>query len=991
MPSQPSPSRTVLSSHLATPKLADISPNGQTFAKLLSLAQIESAQAEAFCQSFERRDFRLGEVLEEGNFYVICTGRVRLLCLSVDQQRDVSATVLEAGDSFGAEDELSEAWLGDRAIAATAGQVAFISQTALKPWLEKLPSLQSFLQQQSQKRNQLIFFKTQTALRSLTSLELQTRLSHLQEVRIAAGETLPSGQYWLRHGELYTLEGQLIAIGSSVTATDTIAATDLILYHLPASPETALSHSPTRPPGRKPAAAPLAPPAEDTPPLQLPHPTPRRPRWPQQPFIQQQSQADCGVTCLAMIGKYWGKRLSLNMLRNLANVGRNGASLKSLATTAESIGFQARPVRASLGQLVQQPNPWIAHWQGDHYVVVYQSRRNKVTIADPALGRKTISLTEFQRFWTGFALLLDPTTQLNTIEDNKPSLNRFWTLFLPYRSLIAQIVFASLLIQIFSLITPLFTQLILDRVIVQKSFVALNVFTIGLLLFSLWNIGLVFIRQYLLDYFSNRLDLTLISGFISHTLLLPLRFFESRHVGDIITRVQENQKVQLFLTRQAIVTWLDALMVFVYLGLMAYYNWSLTLLVVALIPALVILVLVATPFMRHISREIFNRESAETSSLVEMLTGIETIKTAAAERDLRWRWEDRLTETMNAQFRGQKLANRVQAVSSVINTVGSTALLWYGASLVMRGELTVGQFVAFNMLVGNVLSPIVALTRLWDELQEVVIAIERLNDVFGAQPEENPQKPAIVLPSLRGEIIFENVTFRYGDEEPNTLQNISFTAQPGETIAIVGQSGSGKSTLVNLLQGLYHPQQGRILIDDHDLRHVSLKSLRSQIGVVPQDCFLFSGSILENITLFASDVSLEAAIASAKLAEAHAFIQELPLGYHTKVGERGALLSGGQRQRIAIARALLSNPQILIFDEATSALDAASERRFQQNLLQISATCTTLIIAHRLSTIRYADWILVLDRGTIVEQGTHDRLMERQGSYYHLTQQQTRE
>ncbi|MBD0364230.1 MAG: peptidase domain-containing ABC transporter, partial [Coleofasciculus sp. C3-bin4] len=541
----------------------------------------------------------------------------------------------------------------------------------------------------------------------------------------------------------------------------------------------------------------------------------------------------------------------------------------------------------------------------------------------------------------------------------------------------------------FGLITPLFTQIILDKVVVQKSLITLHVFALGLLLFSVWRIGLSGIRQYLLDYFANRLDLTLISGFISHTLTLHLKFFESRHVGDILTRVQENQKIQRFLTRQAVTAWLDASMAVVYLGLMAYYNWHLTLLVLALIPPIVILTVVASPFLRGVSREIFNEEAGQNSSLVEMMNGVATVKAAAAERELRWRWEDRLTSTINARFRGQKLANGLQVTGGLINTLGSTALLWYGATLVIQDQLTIGQFVAFNMLIGNVINPVLALVNLWDELQEVMVSVERLNDVFLAQPEESPQNPLLVLPPLRGEVQLENVTFRYNQEqERNTLQNISFQVRAGETVAIVGRSGSGKSTLVSLLQGLYHPTSGRICVDGHDVRHASPQSLRSQLGVVPQECFLFSGTILENITLYAGEFTLEQVVEVAKLAEAHAFIQDLPLGYNTKVGERGANLSGGQRQRIAIARALLGDPRILILDEATSSLDTDSERRFQQNLARISRDRTTFIIAHRLSTVRHADCILVLDRGILVERGTHDELVALQGLYYHLAQQQ---
>ncbi|MGI0488031.1 peptidase domain-containing ABC transporter [Pantanalinema rosaneae CENA516] len=388
-------------------------------------------------------------------------------------------------------------------------------------------------------------------------------------------------------------------------------------------------------------------------------------------------------------------------------------------------------------------------------------------------------------------------------------------------------------------------------------------------------------------------------------------------------------------------------------------------------------------------REIFTEAAEQNSLVVEMMTGVATVKAVAAEQEIRWRWEDRLTSMLNARFKGQKLANGLQIVTGLINALGSAALLWYGATLVIQDQLTIGQFVAFNMLIGNVITPVLSVIGIWDELQEVLISVERLNDVFSAEPEEHPGSSMLLLPLIRGQVVFEDVTFNYSQsDERNTLQNLSFQVEAGQTIAIVGRSGSGKTTLVKLLQAFYHPNRGRILIDGHDIRHVSPHSLRSQLGVVPQECFLFSGTILENIQIYRPEFTLDQAIEVAKLAEAHAFIQDLPLGYNTKVGERGTNLSGGQRQRIAIARALLGNPAILLLDEATSSLDTESERRFQQNLARISRNRTTFIIAHRLSTVQHADRILVLDQGVLVEQGTHSELIALQGLYYHLAQQQ---
>ncbi|MBD2356556.1 peptidase domain-containing ABC transporter [Tolypothrix sp. FACHB-123] len=873
----------------------------------------------------------------------------------------------------------------------------------------------------------------------LSSHTLKEFLPYLKEIKIPAGSVLiqatpaNSGRFFLRSGEIQSQNNPSqppLEIGDSwgypqEIPADWIAQTDLVAYKLPLEhweaaitiiptladldPQGAIattnrnSHNRTRrtvaptvlfeqptstASNQKQQPPTLLPNSQS---IAFPHPNKYRRPWfgKRYPFIQQQSTSDCGAACLAMISQYWGKKFSINMLRNLANVGRAGASLKSLAAAAETLGYQARPVRASFNRLVDQQHPWIAHWQSDHYVVVYKVKKNQVIVSDPGVGRRKLNVKEFQAGWTGYALLLTPTPALQNIPNAKPSLGRFWGAFLPYRGMLIPIILSSILLQVFGLITPLFTQIILDQVVVHKSLNTLQVMAIGLLVFSIWRIALGSIRQYMLVNFSNRVDLTLVSGFIRHALNLPLQFFASRHVGDILTRVQENQKIQSFLTRQAIGAWLDVLTAVVYVGLMAYYNWHLTLLVLSMLVPLILLTVFASPILRQVSREIFNEAAKQSSSLVEMLTGVATVKAAAAEHELRWRWEDHLTSTINAQFRGYKLGIGLDVISELINTIGSTALLWYSATLVIQEQLTIGQLVAFNMLIGNVIGPVMSLVGLWDELQEVMVSVERLDDIFNTQPEETAEKAMMVLPKLRGEVQFENVTFRYNaDDERNILQNISFEAHPGQTIAIVGRSGSGKSTLVSLLQALYHPTTGRIVIDGHDIRHVSPQSLRRQLGVVPQECFLFSGTILENIALYREQYGLEEVVEVSKLAEAHAFIQSLPLGYSTKVGERGSNLSGGQRQRIAIARALLPNPRILILDEATSSLDTESERRFQRNLQHISRDRTTFIIAHRLSTVRNADNILVLDRGVIVEQGSHETLIALKGLYYHLAQQQ---
>ncbi|KST62054.1 peptidase domain-containing ABC transporter [Mastigocoleus testarum] len=708
------------------------------------------------------------------------------------------------------------------------------------------------------------------------------------------------------------------------------------------------------------------------------------------PFFAQQSYSDCGAACLVMVARYWGKRFSANRLRDISNADRNGASLRGLSAAAESIGFSTRPVKASLDRLAQQNLPAIIHWEGKHFIVVYEITHKHVVIADPAIGQKTLSCKEFKANWTGYALLLQPTVLLKDAKENINSFWQFFELVKPHALVLLEIFIASVLIQVFGLITPIFTQIILDRVVVQSSALTLTAVGLGLLMFSLFRVAITGLRQYLLDHTANKVDLALIVGFIRHTLQLPLSFFESRYVGDLTSRIQENRKIQQFLTGEALSILLDLLTVFIYVGLMFWYSWKMALLMLVIVPPFFLLAWISTPFLKRISREVFSAIAAESSYLIEALSGIRTIKSTAVEQTVRWHWEELLNKEVKTNFSGEVIGNRLQIFSNTIESLATVSMLWFGAWLVIQNQLTIGQLVAFNMLLGNVINPFQRLTVLWNELQEVVIAIERINDVLDYEPEEDLQHQARQsLPDLHGHICFDNVTFRYHPESDiNVLENLSFEVKAGQMVALVGRSGSGKTTISKLMLGLYTSTDGKVLVDGQDITNLSLASLRQQIGVVDQDTFLFGGTIRENIGLAYPSATLEEIIAAARLAGAHEFIQKLPMGYETQIGEGGGTLSGGQRQRLAIARALLGNPRLLILDEATSHLDAESEQIIQKNLNTILQNRTTLVIAHRLSTVRKADLILVLDRGVLIESGTHEELMVKRGHYFYLNQQQ---
>jgi len=708
------------------------------------------------------------------------------------------------------------------------------------------------------------------------------------------------------------------------------------------------------------------------------------------PIFEQQSAADCGAACLVMISRYWGKRLSVNRLRDLTNVNRSGASLKGLTAAAETIGFTTRPVKASFDKLAQQPLPAIAHWEGKHYIVVYEINKKQVIVGDPAIGQRNLSIAEFKAGWTGYALLLQPTTEL---KENEEANTSFWQLFelvKPHTRVLVEVFSASVLIQVFGLITPLFTQLLLDRVIVQGSTLTLNAVGLGLMIFGLFRVVLNGLRQYLLDHTANRISISLLVGFIKHTFRLPLSFFESRYVGDIVSRVQENQKIQRFLTGEALSIILDLLTVFIYVALMFWYSSAMALMSLAIVPPFMLLAIIATPFLRRISREVFSATANENSYLIQSLSGIRSIRSMAIEQTVRWHWEELLNNVIRKTFSGQIISNKLQIFSSALETLVTTSLLWFGAWLVIQNQLTIGQLVAFNMLLGNIIRPFQRLVVLWNQLQEVVISTERINDVLEAEPEEDLQhQHRQFISNLLGHIRFDNVTFRYHPEsDRNILENLSFEIKPEQTVAVVGRSGSGKTTLFKLILGLYPPTDGKVLIDGKDVTNIALRSLRSQIGVVDQDTFLFGGTIRENISIAHPEASLEEIIAVARLAGADDFIKQMPAGYETQIGEGGGMLSGGQRQRLAIARALLGNPRLLLLDEATSHLDSESERIIQNNLKTILKGRTSVIIAHRLSTVRHADLILVLDRGLLVESGNHDQLIARRGHYFYLNQQQ---
>jgi subfamily B ATP-binding cassette protein HlyB/CyaB len=546
------------------------------------------------------------------------------------------------------------------------------------------------------------------------------------------------------------------------------------------------------------------------------------------------------------------------------------------------------------------------------------------------------------------------------------------------------VLVGSFFLQIFALVSPLFFQVVIDKVLVHRSLGTLDVLILGLVTVAVFETILGILRTHLFAHTTNRIDVELGARLFRHLMALPIAYFQARRVGDSVARVRELENIRNFLTGSALTLVIDLLFTFVFLAVMFVYSPLLTGIVLASFPFYIAISAGATPLFRARLDEKFRRGAENQAFLVESVTGVETLKAMAVEPQMQRRWEEQLAGYVAASFRVLRLGNTASQSVQLVNKLAMAGILYFGARLVIAGDLSVGELVAFNILAGRVSAPVLRLAQVWQDFHQARLSIARLGDILNATPEPSLNAGRAALPAIRGEIAFDHVTFRYRIDGPEVLHDVSFTVAPGEVIGVVGPSGSGKSTVTRLVQRLYVPESGRVLIDGVDVAAVDPAWLRRQVGVVLQENVLFNRSVRDNIALTDPAMPIERVMAAATLAGAHDFILELPEGYDTVVGERGSSLSGGQRQRIAIARALVTNPRILIFDEATSALDYESERIIQHNMRQIARGRTVLIIAHRLSTVRRADRIMTIDHGRLVEDGTHDELIETGGRYANL-------
>lgn len=657
--------------------------------------------------------------------------------------------------------------------------------------------------------------------------------------------------------------------------------------------------------------------------------------------------------------------------------GQLGASLGLHVVNAK--------VPAKLGTRLQTPS-MLALDGG--FALAVTSNGAGLTLASPRRGLIQLKPEALEEaFPEGIDLLMmDRAT--NTPEQ-KFGPGWFWPALKRHRGVLLQVLVASFVVQLFGLANPLLIQVIIDKVISQRSLDTLQVLGFGLVVVTLLEGVLGSLRTFLFAETTNRIDQRLGAEVIDHLLRLPLGYFDRRPVGELGSRLAELEKIRGFLTGTALTTTLDAAFSVIYIVVMVMYSWVLTLVALVVLPIQVGLTLLGAPLFRRQFRQAAEENANTQSHLVEVLTGIQTVKAQNVEMVSRWKWQERYGRYIARTYEKTVTGTALNETGQVLQKLSQLLVLWVGAAMVLRGELTLGQLIAFRIISGFVTQPLLRLSNIWQSIQELRVSFERLADVIDTPLESNEADQAkIPLPSIAGAVRFQDLSFAFQAGAAPVLKQINLTIEPGTFVGIVGQSGSGKSTLMKLLPRLYAPTSGRLLMDGYDIDKVELYSLRRQIGIVPQDPLLFSGTVAENIALTRPDADSEEIVAAARLAAAHDFIMQLPQGYSTQVGERGASLSGGQRQRIAIARTLLSNPKLLVMDEATSALDYDTERQVCNNLLESLRDCTVFFITHRLSTIRRANVVVMMHQGAIVEMGSHEELMAQRGRYYALYRQQ---
>jgi HlyB family type I secretion system ABC transporter len=708
------------------------------------------------------------------------------------------------------------------------------------------------------------------------------------------------------------------------------------------------------------------------------------------PFVQQIDEMDCGAASLAMICRHFGRKVSLARIRQLCHTSHDGTSLKAISHAATELGLAARALKVSLRNLPQMPLPAIIHWQGNHWMVLFDVSDKFVRVADPATGLRRIPRAEFEQKWSGYAALFDYTTAFEKAPEGRPALAWMLPFFAKYRVSFLQSLFLAGVASALQLLFPVCTQVVVDRVIVEQDVNLLVVSVVGLAAAGLFMLGASLIQQYLLSFVTVHVDTAILDFLMRQLLALPMSYFNSRRTGDLQRRLEGARQVRLFMVQHGIGALLALVQIIGCLTLMALYSVKLSAVFLLTLPFYAALMYFSVKVLRPLFADLEEGQGKYSSHQIDAIKGIEAVKAAAAETAFRDRMLNEFLTLSRKRFRGNFMLMSYDSAIQTISLLSTALFLWVGARMVIQGQISIGGFVAFNALLAMAYGAVLRTLGVWDELQIMIVQLNRLSDIFEQEPEQGRDRTRLKpVAALDGHIELRNIGFRYGGPEaPSILEGISLEIAPGKTVAIVGRSGSGKTTLIKLIAGLMEPTTGLILFDHVDLKTLNYREVRRKIGLVLQENHLFSDTILRNISFGDPEPDFDRVLRAAQLANAHDFIARLPLGYETQIGETGLALSGGQKQRVCIARALYHDPPVLIFDEATSALDSESERAIQENLGRLMAGRTSLVIAHRLSTIRDADSILVLEKGKVAETGTHDELMARRGLYFYLSSQQ---
>ena len=707
-------------------------------------------------------------------------------------------------------------------------------------------------------------------------------------------------------------------------------------------------------------------------------------------FVRQLDAADCGAAALAMVCRHYGRAVSLARIRQLCFTSTDGTSLRALCRAATELGLAARPVKVSARNVAQMPLPAVVHWEGNHWVVVYDVADGHVRIADPALGLRRVRREDFEARWSGYTALFDYTDAFAQAPVEGPTAAWLWPFVRPFRSVLARALGLAVVAAALQMLLPVFTQVIVDRVLVEQDVGLLNMVVLTMLVALAFMTVATVVQRYLLSFTAVRIDAATLDYLTRTLLALPMSYFTSRRTGDIQRRLAGLRQVREFLVHSAVGGMTALVQLAATLALMAVYSPLLAGVFLITAPLYLGLMRFSAKRLRPIFDDLEEGFGRYASHQIDAIKGIETVKALGAEVAFRDLMLQQFHRIARRQFRADFTVMTYEGAVGMVTFLTSALFLWFGARQVLDGHLTIGALVAFNALVALANAPITTLLNLWDNFQVAAVLLGRLDDVFQHEPEQGRARDRLQpVRTLEGRISLRNVGFRYGGpESPAILESISLDVAAGRTVAIVGRSGSGKTTLVKCLAGLLEPTDGAILYDGVDLKTLNYRDLRRQIGFVLQDNHLFDDTIARNIAFGEDEPDMDRVMWAARVANAHEFIERLPLGYDTRIGESGLAISGGQRQRIAIARAVYLQPPVLILDEATSSLDTESERAVKENIDRLLEGRTSFVIAHRLSTVRDADLIIVLEQGRLVEQGSHDDLMKRQGLYFYLVSQQ---